>query len=583
MPRRNGTTYARTYGPRGRSSLSYLAPTLLAIALAVMSRTLGWEGVDYAAQTYRVDSFSAHGFVLWDPSWYAGNLPFGYSVLFPAVGAVVGIGAAAVLSAAVATFCFDRITTRLFGDRPWGVWIFSVSMLLPVAIGQLTYLSGAAVASAAILSLVAALVPAPDARKNIERWLLWAGAVVLGIVSALLSPLAAAFLVLVAILFATRAKGLRAASFALCVVTSVVVVLLGLTFPAIGTFPFSFLNLVEVEILCVGLLLPWVGAHPTVRAGAALYGLASLVSFVVPSAVGGDAFRLLETLGVPLVACYLLRPRDGHRSLDDDSKTQGLKDSERNSLGSALGARANPLVALLLLPLLVFQWIPISTVVGLADSDPAARPSFYRPLLAQLDSKDSRGLQRVEVVPELHHWESVYIASRFPLARGWERQLDIGYNPIFYDSGVLTPARYRRWLLNTGVTWVALPNAPLDYAGTAEATLLRSNRIEGLDLVWSDKDWRLWRVRRSPGLVSGPGSLLSMGPDRVVLDIKGAGRLLVRIHYTEVLSPTQPWACTERAGGGWTAVESRRTGRLSLQAGLGSTDFLPVTRAGCGH
>jgi len=29
-----------------------------------LSRLLGWQGVDYAAQIYRVDTFRAHGFVL---------------------------------------------------------------------------------------------------------------------------------------------------------------------------------------------------------------------------------------------------------------------------------------------------------------------------------------------------------------------------------------------------------------------------------------------------------------------------------------------------------------------------------------
>ena len=33
---------------------------------------------------------------------------------------------------------------------------------------------------------------------------------------------------------------------------------------------------------------------------------------------------------------------------------------------------------------------------------------------------------RVEVVPTEQHWESVYVARSDLLARGWDRQLDIG-------------------------------------------------------------------------------------------------------------------------------------------------------------
>ena len=59
-----------------------------------------------------------------------------------------------------------------------------------------------------------------------------------------------------------------------------------------------------------------------------------------------------------------------------------------------------------------------------------------------------------------------------PLARGWERQLDEKANPLFYDGRPLTPERYHRWLRESAVRWVALPDAPLDYSAEAEARLL---------------------------------------------------------------------------------------------------------------
>ena len=41
-------------------------------------------------------------------------------------------------------------------------------------------------------------------------------------------------------------------------------------------------------------------------------------------------------------------------------------------------------------------------------------------------------------------------------------------NAVFYQ-GRLTPARYERWLRETGVSWVALPDVELDPSAHAEA------------------------------------------------------------------------------------------------------------------
>ena len=121
---------------------------------------------------------------------------------------------------------------------------------------------------------------------------------------------------------------------------------------------------------------------------------------------------------------------------------------------------------------------------------------------------------RVEVPPTLEHWEAAFVAPYVSLARGWERQLDIANNDLFYVTGALTPASYQAWLDANGVTWVALPNAPLDYAAQAEARLLSSGEVPGLQLVWVTPQWQLWHVNGSPGLVSGPARLTSLIPDR---------------------------------------------------------------------
>ena len=63
------------------------------------------------------------------------------------------------------------------------------------------------------------------------------------------------------------------------------------------------------------------------------------------------------------------------------------------------------------------------------------------------------------------------MAPRFPLARGWERQLDIKYNQLFYDRP-LNAATYEAWLHQLAVRFVAVPDATLDFSAHQEVALI---------------------------------------------------------------------------------------------------------------
>ena len=109
---------------------------------------------------------------------------------------------------------------------------------------------------------------------------------------------------------------------------------------------------------------------------------------------------------------------------------------------------------------------------------------------------------RVEAVPQYGHWESQELASVVPLARGWERQLDIERNPIFY-GGVLTPAAYYSWLQYNAVRYVAISTVTPDPAGVAEAATVREGQ-PWLVLVWHNAFWRLYRVTGTYPMASPP-------------------------------------------------------------------------------
>jgi hypothetical protein len=153
----------------------------------------------------------------------------------------------------------------------------------------------------------------------------------------------------------------------------------------------------------------------------------------------------------------------------------------------------------------------------------------------------------VEVVPTKFHWEALYVATVMPLARGWERQVDEARNPLFYrGSAHLGAAVYRRWLIDEGVRFVALGDAPLDFAGTAEGRLVAAG-VPGLRLVWRSAHWRLYEVTGSPGIVGPPARMVSLSGDRVVVVAPAAGTVIVRLRYNSHWDLASGAGCVGRA------------------------------------
>jgi hypothetical protein len=505
-----------------------LGPAAVALVVTGIAMLLGWRGVDQAAQTYRVTQFSLHGLMLWDSGWYAGNFPLGYSVLFPPVGALLGMKVVAVASAVVATWSFDRMVRSVMGARPLGTWYFAVSTLMPVMIGQWPFLAGEAAGLAALVSL-----------QRGRR----AQALILGLVAGGFSPLAAAFLGMALIAWAalsTRRRWLIATALA----ASVVIVAIALFFPGDGPFPFPWTGLVPTELLCLTAMTPLVRTTPVVRVGAGLYAASTLFSFVVPNPLGGNAPRLAASIGIPLLACFLTTPGPALGRLSNSTVARWASESLGRSLNPK--GRWRYATAAILVPFALWQWAGINSIITSPSTAPYTQASFYKPLVSELQHLHPAPM-RVEVVPTSEHWESAYVAPYVPIARGWERQLDIADNPIFYTPGALNATSYRTWLDQEGVSYVALPDAPLDYAAKAEAALVSSGQVPDVTLVWHTHNWKLWAVHSTPGLVSGPGILTSLEPDHFTLQASKPGRLTVRVRYTNYWAVTSGQACVSAA------------------------------------
>jgi hypothetical protein len=507
---------------------SVLAP-LIAGTLALVASLEGWRGVDFSAQLYRIGLFHQQGLTLWDSQWYGGHWTLNYSVIFPPFAGVIGVQATEVLSAAVAAWAFDRLVVSHFGTSARvGSIIFALGTLVQVAIGQLPFLLGEALALAAIWAATR------------RRWRLTA---VLAVATPLASPLAGSFLVLAAVAWLLASwPQRRLALAALVAVAAVPVLALTLGFPGQGSMPFpayDFGWLLGLFVVAVALIPR---SERTLRTGALLYVVAIVLSFVVPSSMGGNISRLGECVGAPLAVC-LLWP---HRRL---------------------------LVPAAVVPLALLQWGPSATSFT-GRSDPSTQTRYFQPLMGFL-AQHAQPAGRVEIVPTARHWEAADVAPSYPLARGWERQLDTANNPLFYAKGELDADSYRAWLLDNGVRYVALPDVKLDYAAVQEGRLVEAG-VPGLVPVWHDRDWRVFEVAGSTGIVEGPARLVRMDGGSIMVDTTSPGVVLVRVRYNSRWTVAQGAGCIYGAPSGWTTLVANQAGAFHLDL-----ERIPATQSGC--
>jgi hypothetical protein len=221
-------------------------------------------------------------------------------------------------------------------------------------------------------------------------------------------------------------------------------------------------------------------------------------------------------------------------------------------------------LAAAVVPLLVWQWYgPIrETAKGLVD--PSSRAAFYEPVIAQIEGR-ADAATRVEIPFTRMHWESVHVARRLPLARGWETQLDVKYNPLFRQGRRLTAERYHHWLQANGVRYVALPDVPLDPAARQEAVLIRRG-LPFLREVWADRRWRLFEVVDASSLGGRDARVRAIGPTSFTLDARRRGRHVVRVRWTPYWRVARGVACVRRGPDGWTVIEAARPGVVRVAA-----------------
>jgi hypothetical protein len=445
----------RRAGPPTRPSL---VGALLALPLLCAYLMAAPPAADLAAATYRSDLFARVGFTTWDTGWYAAHghwLP-GYSLLSPALGALLGVHALLALSALAASILFALIAERVFGlaAARAAAALFALGFCVGLLSGRVPYDLGFAIGLGAVLALMRGR---------------FATALGLAVMTSVASPVAGSFLALAALGGALAGDARRCLAVATAALTPILV--LSIAYPEGGHEPFapSAFWPALAGVALIALLLPrgplTPGGQRAVRAGAALYALALIAAFAIRTPMGGNAARLGPLLAGPLLAGVLW---NGRRAL---------------LLGLA--------------PVLLYWQLvtPIRDYRSIA-SDPSVNASYYAPLLGELRRLGAgRAGTRtiVEVVLTKAHWEAAHVAGHegVELARGWERQLDTRYAALFYRPA-LPPSAYRAWLAENRVRYVALPDAPLDKAGRLEGLLI-ARRTPYLRELWHSQHWRLYR------------------------------------------------------------------------------------------
>src|SRR4051812_10798405 len=93
-------------------SVARIPTVALAALLGALYLALNPPSADIAAHLYRADLVQRAGLVVWDNSWYAGHPLPGYSLLFPWLGALIGVRLAGAPRALAAAAVFRPLPPR---------------------------------------------------------------------------------------------------------------------------------------------------------------------------------------------------------------------------------------------------------------------------------------------------------------------------------------------------------------------------------------------------------------------------------------------------------------------------------------
>jgi hypothetical protein len=507
--------------------------SLLALAMLIWSPPVG----DLAAQVFRTELFQRAGLAIWNGSWYGGHYTLTYSLLFPPLAALLGPQLVGMLAVVASSYFFDRLVRDRWGvEARWATLWFAAGVVTLLADGQLTFALGVAFGLAALRCL------------QLDRTAL---TLLAAATCPLASPVAGAFLAGVVISGALepgrRPRLLALGAGALALLITIVP---NVAFPEAGHFPFVFSSYVAIPLWCAGALVLTQGVRTEERQLRRVlvgYLLASTLIWLLPNAMGGNAVRLGALFGGPVLAAVLLSRRP------------------RPTVPTWIFA---PVLVLAIAGSLYWQLTASVAQIARSVGDPSTSSAYFRPAAKWLRAHGAAGT-RIEVPPTANHWESAYLAPKFELARGWLRQLDTTRDDLFYDDDErLSAATYGAWLRANAISYVALPDAPLDYSSVEERRLILSEPAY-LDLRYVSQHWRIYAVRDPKPLVTPLAGAAAetrwIGRQGFALDVARPGEFLVRVAFTPYWSISRGSGCILRRGD-WTVARATHPGVFRVDA-----------------
>lgn len=439
---------------------------------------------DLIAQLARATMSEATQGATWWASWYGGISTPGYSAITPDLMRLAGVWTVGVISALATVFAAARILEAHVIRARLAIVFVSFAVTANLTSGRITFAVGTAFAALSLMYLL-------------KRRML--PALVFGVSASLGSPLAGMFLVMI-LLCAAVDRHVRLAALSIASGAGVPVLVTQLLYPQEGSMPMQTWDVALGISACIAMWL--CNPSPVLKRLTIMLGIAVLFFTFVPTPVGANIIRLPMLF---MAAAVAVSAR-AHRQL---------------------------ITGVIFLCIL---WTCITSTIDLFRGQGRSfDKEFYSPLLAQLPT-NGEATHRVEVIDPKTHGPALYVAPSLPIARGWERQVDVTRNAIFYD-GSLNADTYRTWLDQLAVKWVALPNVPLDYASAKEGELVRS-QLPYLHQVWHNEDWRLFEVVDPAPLVTGVASITRMGIDSIEFQSNGPGEGDIKVAWARGLNLT---------------------------------------------
>lgn len=466
-------------------------------------------------------------------SWYGGLAPGSYSLIVPTLSSWFG---------SLTLLCISTILIAALGyplsrgaaHPAFMSWAVAIAAVLNLMSGRVTFAVGSLIAIVGLIALQ---------RKATGV------ALVLIAVSGLASPLAPAFVGLVAVPFAVgRTPRARVAWRVL--IGSALGVLIPFVFfgnPGAQHFPATTLFWMVLIGVCAAFVLTEVPIRWVIPLALA----ATLIIFVIPNGVGSNLSRFF-CLVVPVLCFQFSR-------------------------------KSWKVIVIALVPAIIYaSFVAIADQVAVANAN--GSDEAYKPLRNELLTKPNLMNTRIELVDAGTHAGSHALGDQVQLARGWENQSDSEYNAIFYTKDALTPQSYLDWLRDNAVAYVAVATNPLRQ-NKAEAALVHSD-LPYLTKIWHNDDWALFSVADPQPIVPAPLQLLGMSPKQVTMYVPDTETHLLKYRYGRYLvarSTTDKTvaACITKTPDGWVTLRALMPGNYTLEGQVSLPGVLSEQPAGC--